>query len=374
MITLGGIIVMTKNLGLSSSKYNKFVDFVRSLDTPIYIVPHVGMCYDAISSGLGLKRVLSDLSIESKLCLKLEYGPAFPQNIALARDISLETMIADPQEIKHSSSVILVDTHIRTKQNGHDYNIKAFPAAFIDHHPLSSDERSLIKRKKIVYYDLRETASCASMICGYIKHSGIHLDKNNGDDVVLATALYAGILVDTNKFTVNKDMSLELKFASMLTRIADLDMINEFANRKYPPEILNIIGSKKDSDILTAGRYRIQIVNLDGLGFELTPQLISAGVDTLTQFGDTSINILLGLSYKDKKVIIKARSSDKAYPVSEELKKLFGDGGGKEESGGLSTSIGKLLKHLDVEKRYRNSRNVQKGIIIALDSMLEKFV
>ena len=338
---------------LDRSKYDEFVEIVKSVKSPIYIVPHKGVCYDAIGSGLGLKRVLESLDIPALFCPKLEYSRAFPQNRALSTELKLESQITDIKKIKKDSSVIYVDCHPtpKTAEYSHNLDIRGFPFAVIDHHPPTEDDQEILNDKRIKYIDIRETCSCVAMVLDYLFYSKVlkNLDKNDPIDVRLATSMLAGIRVDTNQFRNKKDMTLEHKYAPYLENLVDFDLIDDFENRKYPPEIKNIIKYARE---ITMGRYRIEIIDLDQLGFELDVDIVSAGVEALSEYGDASINILIGYSYKNKNVMIRARSSDKAYNASKELEKIVGEGWGKQESGGTSLELKKLLSNLDIDKKH----------------------
>lgn len=349
------------------SKYENFIGVVMSVKQPIYIVPHRDFCFDAIGSGLGLKRLLERSNIESRFCFDKPQQVAFPQNNALYNQLSLENYVTNPKEVKEDSSVIYVDSH----PGGKLYKIRGFPFAVIDHHDLNERAKELIGDPRIRYSDIRPVASCTSIILSYLDKFGfLDFKSDNEEDVRLATAMYVGIRVDTDRLRAKSDMSLEFRYLPHIVKVADMDLIKEFEDRKFPPEVLHVLADMKSVSI---GRYRVGMINSDKANFDVSPDLLSATVETLRIIGDATINIIIGYSKNNDFAIIKIRSDDHAYPAQEELERLFGVGGGKKGGGGAEVSLKDILFNIGLNKRAIKSPRLESRLEYVIGKKLESF-
>lgn len=178
---------------------------------------------DAIASGFGVYTYLK----KQNKNVRLVYGGRFQiqkSNLLLMVD-ELEIPIEYVEELEPPELLITVDC-----QYG-EGNVKRFKAkriAIIDHHQIAVELPELSKVKS-------HLGSCSTVVWEMLKEEGMDINE----DRKLATALYYGLLTDTNNFAeishpVDKDLRDEAVF--------ERSLITHFRNSNLSLDELEIAG------------------------------------------------------------------------------------------------------------------------------------
>lgn len=171
-------------------KYNKVV--IQTHDNPDA---------DAIASGFGMKHLMDKLGIDSEL---IYFGKMItkPNLTAMVRELKVPIINKDSGfKIKDDELLIIVDSQ-RGSRNVHSFSAKNI--ACIDHHLPESNY-------KYVYSNIQSrVGSCSTIVANYL----FQLNKGISEEV--STALYFGLLMDTNNFIIkytnmDKDCREELE-------------------------------------------------------------------------------------------------------------------------------------------------------------------
>ena len=179
---------------------------------------------DAIASGFGIYNYF----INQGKKVRLVYGGKFPisKTNLILMVAELNIPIEHVHELEETQLLITVDC-----QYG-EGNVTKFPArsvAVIDHHQVSGELPALSEVRS-------NLGACATVVRELLREEGIELNENKR----IATALYYGLMTDTNNFTeiyhpLDKDLRDDAIFErSMLTR---------FRNSNLSLEELEIAGA-----------------------------------------------------------------------------------------------------------------------------------
>ncbi|MBP3261298.1 DHH family phosphoesterase [Pseudobutyrivibrio sp.] len=192
-------------------------------------------------------------------------------------------------------------------------NIQKFAAkniAIIDHHQV---EGPLPRLSEVRSYQ----ASCATVVWDLLKHEGVDVNA----DIKLSTALYYGLLTDSNNFSelhhpIDMDMRDELKFSSAI--------ITKFKNSNISQEELRIAGIA----LLGSEYYRdnhYAIVKTD----PCDPNVLGIIADMLLEVEDVECCLVYSIHEGGIKISVRSCVKEvKADGLAQFICEGVGNGGG----------------------------------------------
>ena len=266
---------------------------------------------DAIASGFGIYLYLK----ENNIPVRFVYGGDFPihkSNLVLMKE-SLNIPIEYVKSIDIPDLLITVDCQYK------EGNVKYFPAknvAVIDHHKASGTLPSLNVLKS-------NMGSCSTIVWYLLKKENFDVNKNTD----LATALYYGLMTDTNGFTelyhpLDRDLRDTLKYSK--------SSIQSFRNSNLSLSELKIAGEALEKTHYSK-KYRCGLVEVKPcdpniLGIISDMLLEVDGVDTCIAY--TLFNAGIKLSVRS--CIKEVQSNEFVEFLSDGL----GSGGGHYDKAG----------------------------------------
>lgn len=339
------------------AKLEEICSELKSKNKLLYILGHIGLCYDWLGSAMGLKKIIEGYGIEVRICGEVTESIGYRQNTELFNKYDIK--LHSPKDIGADDAVAFVDC-----QPGETnlYEIKAGPIICINHHELTKDIEKELKKVKLV--DIRNTASASSIIADYMIQKGIKLTKA---DENLSTIMCFGIRVDSNKFR-KQNQELEHQISPYLEEYANIDLIEHLENRPVPNEVKNLLNR---TIYATKGEYQIGIVPKVS-----NPDFVSPTADMLTRFEGYKISIVVAEVKEEGnyRFIIAGRSKDPGMNVNQFIQKLFKTGGGHWDAAGASISFADMyeLFSIDTEKDQSDLRQLAEGIEVKISKMIEE--
>lgn len=179
---------------------------------------------DAIASGFGIYNYLINHGKKTRLV----YGGKFPisKTNLILMVAELNIPVEHVKELDEAELLITVDC-----QYG-EGNVTKFPAkavAVIDHHQVSGELPMLSEVRS-------NLGSCATVVRELLREEGIDLNENKR----IATALYYGLMTDTNNFTeIYHPLDKDLRDDAIFERT----MLTRFRNSNLSLEELEIAGA-----------------------------------------------------------------------------------------------------------------------------------
>jgi nanoRNase/pAp phosphatase (c-di-AMP/oligoRNAs hydrolase) len=174
----------------------------------VYIQTHNFPDHDSIASAFGLKHILSQFGIESRIIYDgtMQRGSL----ISLTQRLSIDAHEASWYDLRESDTIVVVDG---CKGNKNVTDLPGNEVAVIDHHEVTSPE-------DVSYIDIRpKYGACSTIIFRYFQELELPIPAE------VATALHAGILTDTHQMTRGVyEEDLEA-YATLYTK-ADVPFVN----------------------------------------------------------------------------------------------------------------------------------------------------
>ncbi len=283
----------------------------------IIVQSHNNPDADSLAAGMALTKYLKDNGKN----VFFVYGGNFEikkSNLKLmVSDLGIEVhhiihqaQLTQLLKINHYELPDLIITIDSQYGEGNVQEFKAKNIATIDHHQLSAPMPEL---SEIRSYQ----ASCSTIIWDMLRDEGIDVNE----DANLATALYYGLMTDSNNFSeihhpLDMDMRDELKFSS--------SVINKFKNANISQEELRIAGiALLGSEYYKDNHY--SIVKAD----PCDPNILGIISDMLIEVED--VECCLAYTIHDGSIKLSVRSCVKEVKADELAKFIcegVGNGGG----------------------------------------------
>ena len=277
---------------------------------------------DAIASGWGVYLYCQKNNIPARFI----YGGKFPiqkSNLILMKD-SFNIPIEYVEEMDEVPFLLTVDC-----QYG-EGNVKKFPAkevAVIDHHRVSGNLPEMNEVRS-------NLGSCSTIVWDMLKKEGISVNENTN----LATALYYGLMTDTNGFAeLNHPMDRNLR-DDLDYRKSDISL---FRNSNLSLDELKIAGEALENSEYKK-EYKYGMVESK----PCDPNILGVISDMLLEVH--GINSCLVYSILKFGVKISVRSCDKEVQASE-LAQFISEGIGS--GGGHLDKAGGFLERELIEKK-----------------------
>jgi len=258
------------------------------------------------------------------------------ENRQLTRRLKIEMIPIREIDFRDFSIICMVDTQPGTGNNSVPREI--VPHIVIDHHLLKSNTR------KCPFYDIRpKYGSTSTIMTEYLRELDINVDK------MLATALYYGLMTDTNGLLRSAGKPDLDAFNYLFPRIAP-KTLSSIENPRIPKSYFQ----KFADGINNSVQYGDVIISQ--MGKLNNPDIAAEMADFLLRMENIHWTLCLG-EYRDE-LVISVRTSRKGWWAGKvTLKTLWGlgTGGGHEKAAGGRVN----LKGLSPEE----CREVQDKII-----------
>ena len=281
----------------------------------IFVVGHNDLDLDAIGAIIGINLIAEKYMKKIYTIIDDEYLESGVEKV-LARihqDLKIITSEEATDKITKNSLLIVVDTN-KEKLISLQDKINLFKdIIIIDHHRTNEDT---IKTKYKFIFD--DASSTCEIITELVKSLKIKLSP------VYATSLFAGIVLDTNNFTLKANAKTFYYAYFLLTNGAEVGEVQYLLKQDMPRFI-------KNQKVLANTNYvNDNIVISKGSKDEIYRKEDLAKVaDSLLQFNEIETSFVIGLIDKDE-IGISARSTGLTN-VGKIMEKL-GGGGSKTEA------------------------------------------
>lgn len=294
---------------------------------------------DAIAAAFTHQLICLNYGIE----VDIVYGGrvSHQQNIALIKLLNIELIrYTDTFDFSRYQGSVFVDnqgmTTILTKKL-EAHNIK--PIIVVDHH-----ERSSLLSPE--FSDIRKIGATATIYTSYLRHGLLELDKADSVHISCATALMHGIRSDTNDFI--RVTEHDLLAASFLSNYYNPNLLSEVVTQARSKKVMDIIQKALANRVI---KYNYSV---SGIGYlrQEDRDAISQAADFLLTEENVHTAVVYGIVVNDRQQELLSgsfRTSKLTLDADAFIKETFGKsengdylGGGKQEAGGFSVSIGFL--------------------------------
>jgi nanoRNase/pAp phosphatase (c-di-AMP/oligoRNAs hydrolase) len=297
---------------------------------------------DAIASAFAHQLISAEFDIEVDILYAGKIS--HQQNLALVRMLGIEmhNFTSSTDLSNYGGSVFIDNQGTTSGEIVKALENNGIPARIVvDHHEIQN-------RLVPEFSDIRRAYGAASTIYAEYLQSGVllELDKSRREHIWVATALFHGIMTDTDRFI--RATAEDFQAAAFLSRFRDADILDQ---------IMSQARSKRTMDVIqNALKERVIVENysIAGIGYlraedrDAIPQaadflLTEENVHTAVVYG-----IVTGIDHNDR-VIGSMRTSKITLDPDEFIKDVFGTdavgqyfGGGKMSAGGFEIPLGFL--------------------------------
>ncbi len=298
--------------------------------TNIIITPHVYPDFDAIGSALGIATLCNHYGGKPYILINdnldnLDYKVTEIINEA-KEDYNFITL-EEYNQIK-SDNDTLITTDVNKKNIVHVENdLKSFKDIFIiDHHQV--DNNTIVTDPEKMYINV--FSSSASEIV-----TNILLDNDIKFDAKIATYLYTGIVLDTNRFMKDTTSQTLTIAAELLKRGASIERANNLlkSNNIQNLKIYKLVNSAKfmnyNLGIAGLAKENRQVYEIKEIAIAadriLNGDMASNQMSKNLSLENLNVSIAMGPIDKNR-YRISARSSENGLDVCEIMKKIGGGG------------------------------------------------
>ena len=295
---------------------------------------------DAISSAYAHQLISRRHGIEADIL----YGGkvSHQQNLALIRLLGLELTPFDPQhtDLHPYRGAVYLDNQGTTAPA----LVEALEAAqvpaliVVDHHALQD-------RLKPAWADIRPAGATAEIYTQYLSAGMLELDRAQREAQLVATALFHGILTDTNGFI--RAGAEDLAAAAYLSQYRDADLLAQIMSQARSRQTMELIQRA------LANRVMVENVSLAGIGYVRAEDrdAIPQAADFLLTEENVHTAIVYGIvtSEGEEMLIGSMRTLKLTLDPDTFIKDTLGKdaagryfGGGKLSAGGFEIPLGFL--------------------------------
>lgn len=317
------------------SEIQHLADICRNKN--VYIQTHNFPDPDAIASAYGLKKLLEQMGVPSKLCYKGSIDKLSARKLLEYFGIKMLSYEQLCDEMKEKDYIICVDSQ---KNAGNITDFIGDEIACIDHHPV-------FEHAEYQYSDIRKTGACATIIAEYYARSGHKPDRD------VATALLYGIKMDTAQFTRGVTVD-DIQMFAFLQPLCDQE------------KLMHLERNNMEFSDLKAYAAAINSIELDGkmgicyIPFSCPDGLIAAISDFILSLEEVEIAVVCAVRLDGIKCSVRSESENihAGHLVRAALDGV-GDGGGhKNMAGGLIKKekmgmLGEVPEH-SVREKFRD--------------------
>jgi nanoRNase/pAp phosphatase (c-di-AMP/oligoRNAs hydrolase) len=297
---------------------------------------------DAIASAFAHQLISEKFDIEVDIVYAGKIS--HQQNLALVRMLGIEMhAFHDGLDLTKYDGAVFVDNQGTTSGE----IVKALEAEniptliVVDHH---ENQNRLVPE----FSDIRRTYGAASTIFTEYLESGdlIELEKSRREHVWVATALFHGILTDTDRFI--RATAEDFQAAAFLSRYRDADILDQIMSQARSKRTMDVIQNALKERVIAenfsiAGIGYLRAEDRDAIPQAADFLLTEENVHTAVVFG-----IVTGIDHNER-VIGSMRTTKITLDPDEFIKDVFGKdaigqyfGGGKMSAGGFEIPLGFL--------------------------------
>jgi nanoRNase/pAp phosphatase (c-di-AMP/oligoRNAs hydrolase) len=297
---------------------------------------------DAIASAFAHQLISAEFDIQVDILYAGKIS--HQQNLALVRMLGIELhAFNETFDLGRYDGAVFVDNQGTTSGG----IVRALEAAgvpiliVVDHHEIQD-------RLAPEYNDIRRTYGAASTIYTQYLQSGdlLELDKSRREHVAVATALFHGIMTDTDRFI--RATTEDFQAAAFLSRCRDADILDQIMSQARSKRTMDVIQHALQERVI------VENFSIAGIGYlraedrDAIPQaadflLTEENVHTAVVYG-----IVTGIDHNER-VIGSMRTSKLTLDPDDFIKDVFGRdavgqyfGGGKMSAGGFEIPLGFL--------------------------------
>ena len=288
---------------------------------------------DAIASMMGMQWLLQK-KYNCECDLFYEGRISHPQNNAMDNllDPGMKN-IEDAWEPNDAYALkVVVDT---VPQNAGIGENKITFDLVVDHHP------DLPTSKFNGFAINLKAGSCAATIFKMMKESGLSFEGDSDQDTKIATALFVGIMTDTENMLSSDTTEHEIDAFKDLCEYRDANVVKQIVCYKRPKFWVTAKAHAADRAYFDEEGYCVV-----GMGFlpDKHWDLLADQADEMVHWDTVHTSIAFAVVGEDK-LVGCVRSSNASITVKEICKKLggkYGSGGGKQGKGRYSFNLGGL--------------------------------
>jgi nanoRNase/pAp phosphatase (c-di-AMP/oligoRNAs hydrolase) len=266
------------------------------------------------------------------------------QNVAMVRMMGIELQTFDPENANLSryAGAIYVDNQGTTAgEIVEALETAGVPALLVvDHHELQDRLRPQLA-------DIRRTAGATSSIYAeYLEQGMVAMDSSRKEHVLVATALFHGILTDTGGFI--RANTFDFQAAGYLSTYRNPDLLDQIMSQARSKRTMEVIRTALGERIITENYSIAGIGYLRAEDRDAIPQ----AADFLLTEENVHTAIVYGIVTEDERgerVIGSMRTTKITLDPDQFIKEVFGKnaigqyfGGGKISAGGFEIPIGFL--------------------------------
>ena len=279
----------------------EFISSVKSAN--IFLHPNPDP--DAIGAGLGLQWLLDKHGIPS--VIYYTGAISHPMNRALVNKlgITMEKMSEEAGEV-FGEVGICVDC---TPEAVPGYEV----TAIIDHHRNTEDYSNL------KYVDIRNTGSASSIIYSHIKESGLSLNADEDQKIIISLLL--GVKTDTRDLLADTVDTLDYAAHQDLTSLVDSKLLTSILDYPLPRYFY---------DLKARAYVRDNYVHEGGLFVTYLGIISEQQKDTLAIIADEMVRMdgvstaVVGSIVEDS-IVVSLRTSNVSLDASKLVKRVFGE-------------------------------------------------
>ena len=289
---------------MDKTGFLKLIDHLKGRQ--VFIQTHNFPDPDAIGSAAGLQGILKHYGIGSLLCYIGKIDRVNTKKLTELCRIDIYPEDALPVKMMPDDPVICIDSQ---KNGGNIRDLPGDEIAAIDHHPL-------VENGDYMYLDVRQTGSCATLICEYYEELGIT------PDVYTATALLYGLKMDTLNFTRGVTQA-DIRAFSRLFDLSSDEILSKLTVNSMEFADLQAYGAAIESI------YVYERIGFAGIPFSCPDSQIAVVADFILSIDEVDVAVIYARRNDGIKLSVRSEVSavDAGDLVSRAVKDI-GSGGG----------------------------------------------
>jgi len=322
----------------------------------IFVMGHVNEDYDSLGAAIGVAKMAFSLSKEAYIVTSGQgYSLAKIKEMAQEKDAVYSSIIIDSTnaltQATPKSLLILVDHH-RAMMSASQEVLNAIPKkVIIDHHRRAED---LIKNVILLYLEPL-SSSTSELVTELITYFDDRLELNESE----ASALYAGLVVDTKNFAVQTGERTFEAAAYLRRHGADPGLVHKL----FRDEMVTVVQRAK-----LVADARIPIPGLAVSVYKNAPSgdntsvILAQAADELVTMSEVKVSVVMAETENELLVSARSDGSVNVQTIMEEL-----GGGGHQTVAGVQLKGVKAeevepqiieLTRKQMEERETNESNI----------------
>lgn len=296
----------------------------------VIIVPHVYPDFDAIGSALGLAKICQHFGKEAHILVNETEENLDSKVLEVINETKDDYSFINVEEynkIKSDNDLLITTDVNKANMISIEKDLPSFKdVMIIDHHQI--DERTIKTLSTNMYVNVY-SSSASEIVANML------LDYNILFDAKVATALYSGIILDTNHFMKNTTSQTFYISSELLKRGANIERsnnllkCNNIQNLKIYKLVNNAVLCDYPYGVAGIAQEDTQIYDRKEIAIAadkiLNGEFSTSGILKTHAFENLNVSFAIGAIDKNN-YHISARSTESGIDVSEVMKILGGGG------------------------------------------------